>query len=236
MIYREIAPAAAFAPAIECFWEMRDPDRVHRVVPDGCADILLYPDGGKPSLVVVGAMTRWVDFDLRKDPVLMGARFRPGMWPAHFGIPGGRITNARLPLEDLWGAGARRLAGRSAEASSLEEWSGLLQASLGCPRDLSPFQRAIQWMERRRGCISLDWIARQCALSPRQFRRVCLEQTGLTPKLLARILRFRHAQTALPAHGGDFAGVALDCGYYDQSHLIHEFRRFAGRTPTAWGP
>lgn len=83
----------------------------------------------------------------------------------------------------------------------------------------------------------MDELAGAASLSARQFRRVCLERTGLTPKHLARILRFRHAaQRARPARRADWATIALDCGYYDQAHLINEFREFSGLPPAefAW--
>jgi len=88
-------------------------------------------------------------------------------------------------------------------------------------------------MAERHGCVSIDEVADQCGLSARQFRRICLAQTGLTPKFLARILRFRHALAQVHAHPCAFAHMALDCGYYDQAHLINEFRELSGRTPAA---
>jgi AraC-like DNA-binding protein len=57
---------------------------------------------------------------------------------------------------------------------------------------------------------------------------------GLTPKLTSRIFRF---QRALAAANGvqttpDWSDLAVDCGYYDQAHLIHEFQQLAGLTPS----
>ena len=96
-----------------------------------------------------------------------------------------------------------------------------------------PAQKAISWIEARHGCISIDELAHAAGLSPRQFRRVCLELTGLTPKFLARVLRFRRALAATHTGRPDCAALAADCGYYDQPHLIRDFRQFAGRSPMA---
>ncbi len=186
------------------------------------------------ELNVVGAMTSYRDFPLSAGQLLMGVRFRPGAWQKHLGIPGDRITNGILPLECLWGVRARRVLDLIAEATSVEEYARAFEAFLDPELYASPVQRAIAWMERRRGLVSLDELATQAGLSARQFRRVCLEQAGLTPKFLARVLRFRHAFSRLTDSGGEFAQLALDCGYYDQAHFINEFREFAGRTPGSY--
>jgi transcriptional regulator GlxA family with amidase domain len=107
----------------------------------------------------------------------------------------------------------------------------VLEESLPDPAEISPLQRALAWMRERHGCVSIDELAGQAGLSVRQFRRTCLAQTGLTPKVLARVLRFRHALAQVHAHPCAFAHMALDCGYYDQAHFINEFRELSGRTP-----
>jgi AraC-like DNA-binding protein len=228
--YREIAPSAAFAGAIACFWTLQHGDAsAHRVTPDGCADILL--SAGR--LDVVGAMTRYQDYRPSQSEQVMGVRFRPGAWTPYFGIPGDRITDVLLPLEDLWGARARRLQDRLSYADSLEHCATLVEASLCGEVERTPVQRAIRWMEQHHGAVSMDRLAGQCGLSPRQFRRLCLKHSGLSPKFLARALRFRYAVSRLTTSKSSAADLALDCGYYDQAHLINEFRAFSGRTPSA---
>ncbi len=207
---------------------------VHRVTPDGCADILFTRRGNEITLRVVGPMTRFEDFTLVPGMRNVGVRFRPGMWPKQLGINGEAITDAILPLEDVWGAPARTLLDRMREEDSSEEYASMLSRSVRQPQPRTPVQRAIAWMERRCGVVSLDWVARQAGLSPRQFRRVCIRQTGLSPKFLARVLRFRHAQSRLASQMGQHAGLAADCGYTDQSHFIAEFQYFTGQTPFSY--
>jgi len=234
--YREISPPH-LADTVECFWTMRLADKLsvrHRVLPDGCADILFTSGPGKPSLVAVGPMTRFEDFEIPAGQWLVGIRFRPGMWASQLRVPGSRITDERLPLEDLWGAPARRLLERAAEAGSPEKCAAELAGCVQAPHSRTPVQRALAWMEAQHGYILLDDVARQANLGPRQFRRLCLEQTGLSPKLLARILRFRHTLSKLKGEAGEHAGLAVDCGYFDQSHFIAEFRRFAGQSPARY--
>ena len=230
--YREIAPSPRLAAAIECFWVGEAAGGPHRVTPDGCADILFTG----AALQLVGPMTAWRDFPLQEGQRLFGVRFRPGRWSTLAGAPADRLTDRLLPMHDLWGARASRLAAQLAEAATAAQAIRVVEAAVPAPADPSPIERALAWLERRHGAASMDELAGRAGLSPRQLRRVCLERTGLPPKFLARVLRFRHAleRLAAPAvNAGALAGLALDCGYYDQAHFIHEFRQFSGYTPAA---
>jgi AraC-like DNA-binding protein len=229
--YREIGPSTALAGSVECFWTLRSdgPATAHRVSPDGCADIL-FTDG---NLQVVGAMTRYQDYPHPAGGRVTGVRFRPGAWAGYFGIPGNRITDTILPLEELWGARARQLRERLGSANSLEQCAAIVEASMSRSEKPTPVERAIRWMEQCHGVVSIDQVAGHCGLSPRQFRRLCLEQSGLSPKFLARVLRFRRAVSRLANSKANGADLAVDCGYYDQAHFINEFREFCGRTPSA---
>lgn len=231
--YREIAPSPRLARTVECFWaiEQLGNEEPHRVLPDGCADILFTRVGDRAAIEAVGPMTRFQDFPQPGGRLLVGVRFHPGMWTAQLGVPGDRITDEVVPLEDLWGGRARELRDRLGEARSVEEWVGVLEQTLPAAEEAGPFERGLAWMRKRHGCVSIDEVADQCGLSARQFRRICLAQTGLTPKFLARVLRFRHALEQVHAHPCAFAHLALDCGYYDQAHFINEFRELSGRTP-----
>ena len=212
----------------------RGPDAIHRVVPDACADILFTLHGSDAKLEVVGAMTAWRDYPLREGDRMAGVRFHPGMGRAAVGLPGDRVTDAIVPLGQVWGSRSRVLLERLANTSA-EVWPSVFESCSRVAEDLSPIQKALAWMVERRGMVSIDDLAVQSGFSVRQFRRVCLEQAGLTPKFLARVLRFRHALALIGRHRGQFADLALACGYYDQAHLIRDFREFSGRTPASYG-
>ena len=235
--YGEIAAPTRIADAVECLWWQRtaeDSPVVHRVPPDGCTDILFSSGPAGATLQAVGAMTLWRDFVLPAKELLVGIRFRPGMSAARFGGPADRMTDRLVPLDQFWGAPARHLLERMGNAGSVGECASLLVASIGDTAPRSTLQKAVAFMEARAGRVSMDEIAREAGLSPRQFRRLCLAETGLSPKFLARVLRFRHALTRVRAEAGDHAGLAAECGYTDQSHFIAEFRQFCGHTPAAF--
>jgi AraC-like DNA-binding protein len=220
MRYRELPPSPEFAEAIECFWRMES-EGDHRVTPDGCADIVLSESG----LVAVGAMTAFEDIGTRA--VTMGVRFQPAMWARQLKIDAQELTDRVVPLEDVWGKRARAVASRLDPGMPMEEVRRAFESVLEPVRREDPFQRAVAAL--REGQMSVDELADQCGLSARQLRRVSLRKAGLTPKFLARVLRFRRATSLLA--WGRAVEIALECGYYDQAHLINEFREFTGRAP-----
>jgi len=230
--YREFRPPDAFARWVECCWYIQPAEaiRSYPVRPDGCVDLFYSRETG---LEIIGTMSATRHFDMAAG-VAMGVRLHPGMAGRLIGVAPGELTDQRLALDDLWGGRARALLGRIAERYSVEEQLRLLVAALPAPPSPDRVQRAIEALTSSRGTADLEWIARQANLSPRQFRRRCEEESGLTPKHLCRVLRFRHAWSLARTSGGrDWPGVAAEAGYFDQAHLIRDFRDLAGGPPMA---
>lgn len=229
-LYREFS-AGALNDFAECLWRAEAPDAVrdYAVLPDGCIDIVYWPDGG---LRVVGTMTERQTAMLPPGGQIIGVRFRPAMAGGFLGGVAPELVDRWTPLEDLWGARARRLHAQLDETAAAGRLA-VLSDALPRPRhEPGPVHRAISAMVAAAGAIDLDWAARQARLSPRQFRRRTIEETGLSPKHLCRVLRFRRATSLAPfAARLGWAAVAAECGYSDQAHLIHDFREFSASTP-----
>ena len=82
---------------------------------------------------------------------------------------------------------------------------------------------------------SVAEVVDKAGFSQRRFIQLFGEQVGLTPKIFSRVSRFqRVVQIAHGAREIDWADLALDCGYYDQAHFIHDFQSFAGITPSTY--
>lgn len=232
--YREFLPKNALARWVECSWCIQPTVAVtgYPVRPDGCVDLFYSRESG---VQVIGTMTAGRRFDLAPGSPTMGIRFRPGMAGRLLGIAPAELTDLHVATEDLWGSRARELSCRLAEPGPAEEQLRLLASVLPSPPSVpGAVHRAIEAIVASHGAVDLDWVARQANLSPRQFRRRCLEESGLAPKQLCRVLRFRHAWSlAERAAGRDWSGIAAEAGYFDQAHLIRDFREFAGGPPMA---
>jgi methylphosphotriester-DNA--protein-cysteine methyltransferase len=82
---------------------------------------------------------------------------------------------------------------------------------------------------------SVAAVAEQVGRSQSRFTQIFREQVGLTPKQFARVMRFQRVLLAVerggPLRWGEMAAAS---GYFDQAHLIHEFRALSGMTPGAY--
>jgi AraC-like DNA-binding protein len=233
--YQEFPPSPKFAAHVECFWMHRTegPVRNFHVFPDGCSDVIFeQPTRDYDGLAIVGTMTRAQAFDIPGRHLTFGVRFRPGMAARLLRVPGSVAVDQSIPLSDAWQAGAvRDLLDQLASSRSPRDAISTFEASLADPAPLDPVEKSLAWLAECGGQVSMDALADAASLSPRQFRRICLERTGLSPKHLARVLRFREAAKYANGLHPDWADVAIASGYYDQAHLINEFKELAGVSP-----
>jgi AraC-like DNA-binding protein len=234
--YQEIAPSPRLARHVECFWSVLPAleGEQHRVLPDGCTDLIFWSIDGRVQGSAVGAMTQAMITNLAPGTEVFGVRFHPGMSHGLLRVPIGLLTNRITDLDSLWGNDARELEERFGCAKSLEERADVMEAAIEIPGDETPVQRAALWVVGRHGDATAGELARHAGLSARQFRRLCIEQTGIGPKMLCRVVRFRRAVSGIPCRRADWAGFALEHGYYDQAHFINEFREFSGVTPAEY--
>jgi AraC-like DNA-binding protein len=232
--YTEHPPPARLVPYVECLWtlETNEPISGYPVLPDGCVDIIFSPGRSGPEAQVVGTMTRTRKFSFSAGQFDCGVRFRPGMSYGFLRLPGTEITDRSLPLTDVWKTAAKDLNARLEDAQSANECVHIVANALPTAPEHGVVQRVSTAIVARCGQVRVDELAFDAGMSARQLRRLFLEQTGLTPKHLARVIRFRESISRLgQTKRGDWAQVALDCGYYDQAHFINEFRELSGYRP-----
>ena len=211
--------------------ESRLPRADYPVLPDGCVDIVYSPKIAR-DLQLVGTMTRARNFALAADEPQFGVRFRAGMSQLFVPLPGPDTTDRSIALCDIWGAEGRRLTERVAETKSAQQFIQIMEGSLRRPGEIGLAQNLCTWIVNRAGQVQMDDLAFQAGLSPRQLRRLFIEQVGVSPKHFCRIIRFRNSVSLMPQNGRtNWAEVALECGYYDQAHFINEFRTLSGYTP-----
>jgi methylphosphotriester-DNA--protein-cysteine methyltransferase len=143
-------------------------------------------------------------------------------------------------LRAVWGGDVSGIEDRLAGANSFHERvviaESLLGERLSEKRTFDPWlSNAIDLISDRRGKTPISRIARDVGISERGLERHFRESIGLTPKLFSRIVRFQRVLKAIEqSPNPDIIDAAFEFGYYDQSHLIIDFRQFADKTPLAF--
>ncbi len=256
MIYLEHTPVAPLDRSVRMLWYAEAVDLPHsreRILPTGCVQVILNlardfflecPEAGpvlrqSPSLVM-GARSIYEIVDTSDMANLIGVVFEPGGFAQFASDSVDRFSNRAIDLEDVWGTPARTLRDRLREIPlpydklrCMEDF--LLNKSAG----RNARNRMVEFALSRFQCASSDAtvqeVARSTGLSERRFSQVFREEVGLSPKAWTRIQRFQRAVRQL--HAGidlPWAELALECGYYDQSHFANDFRAFSGIDATSY--
>lgn len=232
MPYAEVVAAPALRSLVECYWAISGPSPEHRVLPDGCIDVLL---DGATSAQVVGTMTRALLAPPSSRGVI-GIRFRPGEAARLLPAAPRELTDRDAPLGDLWSSETAVLEDTLASAldgSSLEKVAPLLDAILSrqLARVAGPVDvriRAATDILSRGG--SVREAAAAACLSERQLARRFAARVGIAPKTFGRVMRLQRAAGAM-ASGTSVSSAATLAGYADQAHLTRDTRDLAGVTP-----
>jgi AraC-like DNA-binding protein len=198
---------------------------------------------GTPALVV-GQRSAYEIIDTADMADLMGIVFVPGALPVFLADAADRVTNGYVPLGDVCrGAGAlrdrlREVQGAEARLRCLEAFlHERIAARVNSRREaMHPaVVFALGELGRRPAVARVADVARGTGWSERRFSQIFREEVGFAPKVWCRIQRFQRVVRQLHADEAvEWPELALECGFYDQAHLVNEFRAFSGVSPTSY--
>jgi AraC-like DNA-binding protein len=155
-----------------------------------------------------------------------------------FGMPMHELARRVVPLREVW-PDCRNLA---AELRDLDDWDARFDRIEAALRSrlstVSDRTRMVAWAFARivdsGGRLSATSLVRELGYSHKHVIDMFRDQIGLSPKALARLVRFHELTRALRSRNvlAGWAELATELGFTDQAHLGREVRRHAGLTPT----
>lgn len=167
----------------------------------------------------------------------MGVHFKAGGGAPFFALSAKELHNQIISLDELWNRRAGELRDRLLEVPTLETRFLVLEHFLLTVMAQPPKRHpVVDFALREFGrspAPTVGAVTDQIGLCARHFSQLFRDQVGLTPKLFCRVQRLRQVLYLLAGkEHADWIDIALTCGYFDQAHFIHDFRTFAGCTPT----
>jgi AraC-like DNA-binding protein len=249
--YVERRPSPPLREHLECLWAVWD-DRPRprrepeRVVPDACPELIVHLAdpfsrlvGGRwrvqPRVFLAGTLTRPWLLRAGRRVRTFGIRFRPGAAPRLLPVAMRQATDAETELSRIVGPAASadlvarfgRPGPRAARFRAAESW---LLERLGLGRRPGRSTAAVARILATRGQARIIDVAKQLGTTARSLERAFAAELGIRPKLFARIVRLNAVLARLGEEDRQRAvDLALDAGYFDQPHLLRDFRSLAGR-------
>lgn len=165
-------------------------------------------------------------------------QFKPGWAAPLLGVAASALTDQIVPLEDMWGRPGGTLCLELLAARSLPEVLDRLSHAIAL-RTQQTFESASARLARRAvrllegGEVRVEGVAERLGVTARHLRRAFTESVGIGPKDFARSVRLQRA-VRMAGTSKDWGRIAADAGYYDQAHLIADFRELVGLTPSAF--
>ena len=253
--YKTIPPPPQLAAAVRFFWvfEIDGIDGapyVYRSMADGCAELVFHYRGPflelrgqatshSPLAHMHAQTTQHRRFVTHENFSIFGVYIYPYALPQLFGFSAAALSNEMPDLGSLLGPAGELLTENMLAAPNEKARLAVLsqflidRLAIGKPGNLAA-QAAVRQMLLRDGQPPVAALAAASGISTRQLERQFQDYAGFSPKTYARILRFQSALRRYGQGHKSLTDIALDCGYYDQAHFIHDFQQFSGYVPTEY--
>lgn len=257
MKYFSIAPSEKLAGLVRCFWvlEMESfsgAPYIHRTMADGCIEMVFHYQGVFDEMLandqqvssfssgISGPSQQFRRFSIDQQFGIFGVYLYPFALAELFGIPALALTNEMIDTGTILGTAGKELEEKMMLARDNQHRIAIITQFLESRLTRHKIKyhaisETIRQIISTDGMSNVQRLAEDSFLSMRQFQRNFKEHTGFSPKLFTRIARFQTALRKYPEKESlSLTDIAYDCGYYDQSHFIHDFKEFSGHHPGAY--
>ena len=238
---RELDPAGRFSRLIEKYYYIPgrkgDKQRALEILPGGHFRLIFILSASFCKLLFHGPFTRKVFWPLNNSCEYFCVDLRSGLIPRVADIDSAELLDNAVILPRLFGVAADEMGERLIKMPGFEAGLRFIEKVLGAAEQETRgsdglFQRLSERIALSRGTIRVEELAAGSGVSRRTIERLFQKRVGLTPKTYIRYTRFQHAVEKLKSgRKTGLTDIAYDCGYYDQSHFIKDFKQFFGETP-----
>ncbi len=196
----------------------------------------VFPDGW-----FMGVWTRRFLFEFPTPVRVVGVHFKPWGISPFIDMPATELRDRWVPVDAVWQRSLDRIRNQIGCVASATDALRVLEEQLRSrlaedpSRGLDLVQRTGRLLEASHGAVPVGALTDAAWVSGNHLATQFKTHVGVTPKRVARIYRFARLILSVDAlRPVDWSELALTAGYFDQAHLIREFKDFTGHTPTGY--
>lgn len=255
--YEEFLPSEALQPFIKCYY-IFEPDEgalfEDNAYATGCIEMMFNLGTGSwqinngdgfittPSIELWGQIIQPLAFRSIGKNSMFGVRFYPHAASVFLNEDVSLFNNRISDLADVAGKHVKEIYSKLQETISVQQRIGYLDVFF--LQRLSLFKKRMEKtllvnsvmneFKQHDFFDNIETVASRHGITSRYLQKLFVQHTGLTPKLYSKIHRFQNSLQLVAAQKLSLTSIAYECGYFDQSHFIREFKSFTGRTPSAF--
>ncbi|MCM3629575.1 helix-turn-helix transcriptional regulator [Paenibacillus glycanilyticus] len=210
-------------------------ERMIRVVPDGCVDLLFCCDPAQPTARVCGTVLQGKELFFKPNTVYFGVRLSARLSLLLPDLPLKEVIEVQAPFEESL-TKYKDMGTLIAERPRFSDRIACFEKSCmpilaGDVRSIQIIDYCLTSMQRSNGSVTIRDLAEDTGYSERYIRTKFEQSLGISPKLYNRIIRFQRALSGIVRGASSLTDVAMEGGYFDQSHFMKEFKSFSQLTP-----
>ena len=231
--YQEFIPKQ-LEEYIMCIWSMKSNKKIEEpitnvILPDGCIDIVINFKTGE---IVFSAMSKDTKFMTIQDDIdFMGIRFRPGVFHLLYEVDSFEVMDRKTRYQRLETFPLHRIL----ELKTYSERIHFLEIFLNCiveDKKIDPFISFINQTKNMTDVKYVSELSKKLGYSEKQANRIFIKRCGYSLKTYLNIIRLHNSLHALIYQDNDLTSIAIESGYYDQSHFIKDLEKYCGVSPT----
>lgn len=242
MTFRYYDPCAALRPHIRHYYLFESEGKTafeDVVFPSGDIELIFNLGDGiweanrqrNPKVELWGQVTRPMAIRSEGSHVMLGVKFFPHAAAAFLHQPVGGFNDQVIDATQTTKGLHEQLQNTQGTKERIQVLEGYLLKRLRTNANTARVAHILRNVTLRE---RIDAIAGQMGITPRYLHKLVYEETGLSPTVFHKIKRFQGSLKLIARNDRPLTSIAYDCGYFDQSHFIREFKSFTGLTPSAY--
>ena len=259
MTYKEFIPGEPLKQYVKCYYIYESDTKAvfeDKAFATGCIEFMFNLGAGRwqtdtgngfqttPLIELWGQIIQPLTFKSLGPNTMLGIRFYPHTASIFLNTDVSQFNNQVTNLTDVAGNSIYTLHAKLIDATLMNQRIELIEQFL--LSRLSLFEKKLDKTVLINGVIkelkrddffdNIENVATRYGITARYLQKLFLQHTGLTPKLYSKINRFQNSLQLISKKNGSLTDIAYECGYFDQSHFIREFKSFTGSVPSGYNP